>query len=285
MINNRFSYTTALFSIILMLNTAGLYYSYAQDADSLIQYVYDDGVPEGGYFWNNTGSASAVRITPVQGRFLLVGMSIYFTGISSGDAVYKPIVLNSEGGVPDSGLIDADFKTAAVLPGWDSTDLTPYNIFVDGEFFVGLEYDGINNPMYGYDRTDNGRSWDYNGTEWVPFNETYFIRATVQTLVTSIEIDSRVPDNFEVHPNYPNPFNSSTVISYSLPVSMDVSLIMYNVSGEAVAELVNSYQSAGSYKVTWNGKDNSGREAGSGIYFCRIRAGNNLFTHKMLLLK
>jgi hypothetical protein len=282
---NRFFYIISLISIILLLSTADSYYSYAQSTDSLIQYVYDDGLPEGGYFWNNTGSASAVRITPVSGRSLLVGMSIYFTGVSSGEAVYKPIILNSAEGIPGGELIDAGFKTAAVLPGWDSTDLTTYNIFVEGEFFAGLEYDGINNPMYGYDRTDNGRAWDYNGMEWVPFNETYFIRATVQTLVTSVEIDSRIPENFEVLPNYPNPFNSNTVISYSLPVSMEVSLIVYNISGESVAELVNSYQSAGSYKVTWNGRDNSGREAGSGIYFCRIRAGNNLFTYKMVLLK
>jgi hypothetical protein len=253
--------------------------------DSLIHLFYDDGIPEGGYYWNSAGQGSANRITPPVNYARLIDMSIYFTGIIYGDPVYKPIVLNMVDETPGEDYVSLLFKTVEVIPGWDITDLSGFNIFVDGDFFVGLVYDGDNAAGYGYDTEDNGRAWDFNGSEWTPFGETYFMRASIITVTTSVEIDTRIPEEFTISQNYPNPFNSSTQFQYSLPEGLEISIVVYDIRGLTVAELVNNYQAAGTYKITWNGKNNAGENAGSGVYFYRISAGEIKITRKLMLLQ
>ena len=79
---------------------------------------------------------------------------------------------------------------------------------------------------------------------------------------------------------YPNPFNSSTIIEYSLPEEAEISLTIYTISGQTAAVLKDGNQKAGSYAVTWNA-----RGMPSGIYFCTLRVEGLNTTRKMLLLK
>ena len=85
--------------------------------------------------------------------------------------------------------------------------------------------------------------------------------------------------------NYPNPFNPSTTISYSLGRDAEVSLDIYNVRGQLVRRLVREAQSAGNHSIVWDGKDSSGRESASGFYFYRLRAGNERYSSKILMMK
>jgi hypothetical protein len=85
--------------------------------------------------------------------------------------------------------------------------------------------------------------------------------------------------------NYPNPFNASTQISYTLIESGHVSLSVFNILGQEVTNLVNQYQEAGPHTVAWDGTDRSGKVAASGIYFYRIHAGQRSEARQMLLLK
>ena len=80
--------------------------------------------------------------------------------------------------------------------------------------------------------------------------------------------------------NYPNPFNPMTKISYSLPRSSDVSIIIYNLIGEEVTRLVDGFQQAGEHTALWNASNIS-----SGIYFYRLQVGDFVQTKKMVLLK
>lgn len=87
-------------------------------------------------------------------------------------------------------------------------------------------------------------------------------------------------------PNSPNPFNPSTTIYYGLKNNAAVELEVYNLKGQKVKTLVNEAKQAGSYSVVWNGRDEHGSPVGSGIYFSRIRIGNNWTkTQKMMLMK
>ena len=90
---------------------------------------------------------------------------------------------------------------------------------------------------------------------------------------------------FSLSQNAPNPFNPETIISYSLPQSEQVKLVIYNVLGQEIRTLVNAFKPAGRYRVVWNSKDDFGRSVSSGIYFYQITAGDFLDTHKMLILK
>ncbi len=84
-------------------------------------------------------------------------------------------------------------------------------------------------------------------------------------------------------PNFPNPFNPATHISFQLPEAANIVLSVYNVQGRLVRELISGHFPAGSYQFSWPGDDESGRPAASGIYFCRLQAENYSLVRKMLL--
>ena len=84
---------------------------------------------------------------------------------------------------------------------------------------------------------------------------------------------------------YPNPFNPRTTISYELPADTDVSIVIYNETGQEIRHLVTQHYTAGRYNVQWDAKDYLGRSVGSGVYIAKIVAGPNTAIQKMLLLK
>ena len=90
---------------------------------------------------------------------------------------------------------------------------------------------------------------------------------------------------FYLYPNYPNPFNPETAVSYQLPLAGEVELIIYNSLGQKVRTLVEARKPAGQHEVTWNGRDDRGQAVGSGIYYVQLRAQNSIQTRKMLLLR
>lgn len=94
-----------------------------------------------------------------------------------------------------------------------------------------------------------------------------------------------IVQEFMLHPAYPNPFNPSTTLSYSLGVATDVQLNIYDVTGRLVRELVNAHQSAGIHQIVWNGQDTSEQAVATGVYFVSLRALGFKQTQKLLLLK
>jgi len=96
---------------------------------------------------------------------------------------------------------------------------------------------------------------------------------------------SVLPEHFVLRQNYPNPFNHACNIEYALSTDCRVTLTVYNILGQKVRVLVDEYQSAGHKSVTWDGKDDQGQDATSGVYFYRIQAGDFAEAKKMLLLK
>jgi hypothetical protein len=101
-----------------------------------------------------------------------------------------------------------------------------------------------------------------------------------------------VPENatnqirqFVLHQNYPNPFNPTTTIEYDLPEAAQVTLSIYNLVGEKVIELVNSYQTPGRKIVKWNGCNESGDAVTSGIYIYTLKAGKFEASRKMTIFR
>jgi hypothetical protein len=96
------------------------------------------------------------------------------------------------------------------------------------------------------------------------------------------------PEMFEyrLEANYPNPFNPTTNISFSLPAEAEIKLNIYNIKGQKVKTLSNSVYPQGNHNVVWNGRDDNGQPVGSGVYFYRLHVdGKTLATRKCLLLK
>ncbi len=133
--------------------------------------------------------------------------------------------------------------------------------------------DPDNNPGVAYYKVT---ATDFSGNESGPANAG---------TITAID-GPGVPRTFALYPNVPNPFNPTTQIRYDVPESGgDVSLRIYDVSGRVVKTLVSGAQTAGSRSLVWDGRDDAGVPAASGVYFYRLTAPGYTKTHKMVLMK
>jgi flagellar hook assembly protein FlgD len=94
-----------------------------------------------------------------------------------------------------------------------------------------------------------------------------------------------VPATPSLVQNSPNPFNPTTQIRFTLPVSGDVKMSVFNLLGQQVRTLVDGFKEAGSHEVVWDGTDADGRTVASGIYFYRFQAGDMTESRKMVLMK
>ena len=93
-----------------------------------------------------------------------------------------------------------------------------------------------------------------------------------------------LPQGFALGPNYPNPFNPSTIIPYQLATTSRVRLDVFNVLGQRVATLVDEQQAAGMYRARWDGTDAAGSAAAAGVYIYRLTVGGTHWTGKMVLV-
>ncbi len=97
--------------------------------------------------------------------------------------------------------------------------------------------------------------------------------------------DQQLPSVLALHTNYPNPFNPSTTISFSLPKTAPVKLVIYNIRGQKVKSLLNESLEAGNHRVVWDGRDDTNRSVGSGVYYTRLEQNGTVKVSKMMLLK
>lgn len=124
--------------------------------------------------------------------------------------------------------------------------------------------------------------WDFTSTWKISSakNDAYPYHVW-QDVMTAIEDEKNVlPVTFMLNQNYPNPFNPATQITYTIPEESIVTLTVYNILGQKVAQLINGQQPAGRYTVNFDGKN-----LGSGVYIYRLNAGNFSSSKKMILLR
>ena len=101
--------------------------------------------------------------------------------------------------------------------------------------------------------------------------------------------ENGIASKFELYQNYPNPFNSLTTIKYQLPEQSNIKIIIHNILGQHVITLVDEEKLAGNFSLKWNGLNQAGEKAGSGLYFLTLSAKGNSRTfnqtNKLLLLE
>jgi hypothetical protein len=100
-----------------------------------------------------------------------------------------------------------------------------------------------------------------------------------------LDNDSVSPITYSLSNNYPNPFNPSTVIEFSIAEPSFVNLAIYDASGRIVRTLVSESKVADSYSLIWDGTNDSGVQVSAGMYLYKINAGSFTETKKMLLVK
>lgn len=98
-------------------------------------------------------------------------------------------------------------------------------------------------------------------------------------------VEEDIPQRTTLSNNYPNPFNPTTKINFSIPVEQNVKLQVYNIKGQKVTELCNDFYPKGEHEVIWDGRDSNNRSVSSGVYFYKLDTDDKSITKKMLLLK
>ncbi len=127
-----------------------------------------------------------------------------------------------------------------------------------------------------------------DGGEYGMHNAKYVIDALVASrnaLLGIINVSYEVPSKFELTQNYPNPFNPTTKFKFSIPKAGNVKIIIYDITGKEVIQLVNSVLTPATYTVDWNSTNSAGNQVSSGAYFYRIVAGDFVEVKKMVLVR
>lgn len=133
------------------------------------------------------------------------------------------------------------------------------------------------NPMHGWGQ--------YNLT---PKGEIMFLNAVAWMLGKEVGVDAKpsgVPTEYDLAQNFPNPFNPSTTIAFSLPAATTAKLSIYNMLGQEVATLANQVYQAGVHRATWDGRNNAGQAVESGVYLYKLETEDYSSAKKMLLMK
>lgn len=183
--------------------------------------------------------------------------------------------------IPDPGSLD----TTDIILVWTGMG----NVFGDmrrqWEFFEDVSRQSVDDELWHTVSEGFGVTSFYGA--WIDYSLRGAIINGVQYgTISGIAAGSvQLPKEFALLPNYPNPFNPETVISYQLSVIREVDLSIYNLLGEKIVTLVRERQPASSYRITWNGRDAAGAALSSGIYICRLRAGDRAQSRKMVLLR
>jgi len=210
---------------------------------------YDPGYETGGSNW-------------LDGVDALASHTVNMTGLGG--------ILDSTGAAPDSAAT--------------------YNVMISGQAGNGgrsafLAFDPISLNTQSAMPHDAGYVWvgahNYSGANVSPFALAY------EGLDAGVNTDNEIamPNRFELKGNYPNPFNPSTSIAYSIDLNSNVNVTVYSLLGEEIATLFAGDVTPGTHEVRWNGVDNAGVAVASGVYIYRVEANNQALTGKMMLLK
>ena len=184
-----------------------------------------------------------------------------------------------------------DLSVDPALLDLSKTYIVGYYIEWDGGAYAGMN-DGLTSQMDGKANVVGYPSWDddgnFTGWTWDTLkqwgdtfaNSAWSLKAVCNTSTTGVEEELKVNKVSSLEQNYPNPFNPVTTISYNVAETGKVNLAVFNSKGELVKELVNGVQINGKHKATFDGSS-----LNSGVYFYKLKAGNNSIVKRMVLIK
>jgi hypothetical protein len=176
---------------------------------------------------------------------------------------------------------------------WMPVDLRDAEIQVSGEFWIFIKNDALTQPPGISFRGENISSNSYFnsvGVGWSVSAGNFGVGIVINE-PTGIELDepTLALPKAALKQNYPNPFNPTTVISFDISgttgVRQHVSLVVYDARGRRIRTLVDSELEPGTHEVVWDGRNDRGEPASSGLYFSTLRNCGKTYTRKMFLRK
>lgn len=261
----------------------------------------DSGTPDftealvsSGEYTNTVLGDGTYSLFAPYGTYSLTGELNYYTSDLLNSITLTPSVHNLDNNnfnllyLAEPTALDGSFNNGELTLNWTApvTDFTVTNYNV---------YRKINNSHSQLISTTEGENYLDNLTqdgEYFYYVEAVYpegighpsIQYTFDTAV-ALEDDIINKPITALYGNYPNPFNPTTTISYSLATEDKVTIEIFNIKGQLVKTLINEIQSIGSYSIKWNGKDNEGKDCASGLYMYRFQTKGINTVKKAMLLK
>ena len=230
--------------------------------DALIEFANVPGELTAGQTY--TIQVTASNVSDIRAYFVNISYdhdALTFAGITKGDFITSeshsfPVIQTDTVGLANSVYGNSTFSGDGVL--------------VEVKFTATK--DGIfTSSMLGFDT--------------VTVVNSEFLKETIVAQDPTGITDSAAPAAFSLTQNFPNPFNPTTTISFTIPESGITTLKIYDILGRQVTTLVDGGYSAGTHSVVWDATDMSGNIVSNGVYFYSIKAGNHSETKRMLFMK
>ncbi len=200
----------------------------------------------------------------------------------------NPIVLrvyDEVNGEPDSMLSQQVYRKN-ITEGWHTIDLTSENLEISNNYFIGVIYT-VNSSAIGVDTEQSGNTLvkETNTSDWQEYASGNLMITSVLGAPTANGEQHQVVNSKMMLSNYPNPFNPTTNIAFSIPENGLANLSVYDIRGRKVNTLVNNSMTQGEHTVIWNGDDNNGNTLSSGVYFFKLESQGQSKVRKTLLMK
>lgn len=297
------TYSEVTFVVINKNKFSSAVYTYSASGEQPQQaqrISYDDGEPEG-YLTLSVGDTIAVVFDGLVST-TLDSFRVAFRregsitmGINRYTQSLRPTPLGEELVPPTTIESTSESVTPYPVPykNWLTVDLTAYNISANSDFVIWMEVDDPDAPavMISSEPDEGERhSFTYltDNVNWFYLTDgsgnryKYLIHAYlgVLTSVNDNELLSNIPNSYSLSQNYPNPFNPVTTIQYALPETGQVNLVVYDINGREVMQLVNEKKPAGYHSVNFNASQFT-----SGLYFYRLKSNNFQQIKKMMIIK
>lgn len=232
------------------------------------------------------------------------GSYVLFFSPLENNIMLARVLGDAEGG--DEGGAEFDFLNPATWTPFGAT--TDFDLEANVNYWVKywLHEGDMKMKIWEGELSDEESEWLLEGTDPTPRVTGSFTMFSIissdPAITDQVEIDDVVvrsvgaavsvedkltslPSKFSLKNNYPNPFNPTTNIKFSLAKNDYASLKVYSITGELVSTLVNSEVQAGSHSVVFNGRDDAGNELSSGMYIYELKSGLNISAKKMFLIK
>ena len=206
------------------------------------------------------------------------GPTVYYDFDAMGDSNWVIVSWSTDPGTENMGYDvcrcgeeygEYQVINASVIPASNGTGDVHYYSFEDNTVESG--------ETYYYKIADIDLAGNSNMSDPVEITAT----------TTDIQTDGKDSQliNYELKNAYPNPFNGTTTIKYTMKISENVTIEMYNLLGQKIRTLVSQVKEAGNHHVSWNGNDDFNQAVGSGIYFYKMTTENYRATKRILYLK
>ena len=284
-----------VFDNIVGSNRTGIWISSESNYNEIVNNIIGAS-PEWDLGWANncdgilidSGSHNNSIVDNIIGCNNYSGVSINGSASSGNTVTRNSISMNNDKGINNtSGLIDPPIiihVTRALVEG-QAPGNAKVEIYSDPED-EGLVFEGrVSANPDGY-FSYSGQTEGPNVTAIAIDEQGNTSDFSIPFAHTAVEaVGENAPVAFGLRQNYPNPFNPSTMIEYSLPVTVYTEIKIFDILGRTIRTLISGEQNAGFHRTSWNGLDDSGVPVAAGVYLCTMTVERYTETRKLILLK